>query len=830
MAIRTPVPASDERDLLTRVAALLRPLDFAARDGFAHLERMRGIVEGVEAACAGLATLALPPDLIAFFEDLALTFRRLDDEQGLRAAIEAILPRLDRLREAGWTDEVLARRTSALAGVGPRRAEALAKRGLVSVGDLLFHLPARYEDRRTLCRVDALEVGQRATFIADVLLVDFVQSRAGGRSRRILQAVVGDEGGTIQLKWFRGGESIAKGLAKGQRLLVTGDVKRYRFSKEIVHPEIERIDDEAGRTGEGAPVAEGAGEGASAATPRRIVPRYTAPEGVNARTLRRLIQKAVAEYADLVIGHLPAGIVAARKLPAASRAMRLLHEPDPEADVEEYTRRVSLAHQRLVLEELYLLEVGLAQRRLARTALPGVPLTAGAPRLAAAERALPFSLTAAQKRAWSEIRTDLTRPSPMHRLLQGDVGSGKTVVALLAALAAVADGRQAALMAPTELLAEQHARSLSALCSGGNEALALRIGLLTASRPAAVTARLRESLAAGTLDLVVGTHALVQSQVEFADLAVAIIDEQHRFGVRQRAALARTRADGRHPHTLVMTATPIPRTLALTVYGDLDVSVIDELPPGRTPVTTLVLREGEGDRVSALVRETIARGEQVYVVYPLVEESEKVDLRSALESAERIRAAFPDARTGVVHGRLAAEERAEVMDRFARGDVQILVSTTVIEVGVDVANASLMIIEHAERFGLAQLHQLRGRVGRGDRPGTCVLVARGGGGDGAGGEKGEARIRAMLDTTDGFAIADADLAIRGPGEFLGTRQSGHLPDMRIADLVRDARLVSVAREAALASVRADPKLDADPALARAVAARWGDRLSLVDVG
>ncbi len=824
MGIRTPASASDDRDLLTRVAALLRPLDFAARDGFAQIARVRGIEEGLKAACEGLAKLALPPDLVGFFEELAATFSRVADEEGIRSAIETILPRLDRLREPGWTDEVLARRTSVLAGVGPRRAEALAKRGLVSVGDLLFHLPARYEDRRSLSRVDALEVGQRATFIAEVLLVDFVQSRAGGRTRRILQAVVGDAGGTVNLKWFRGGESIAKGLAKGQRLLITGDVKRYRFTKEIVHPEIERIDDEGSEPVRNRAEATGAADDVEVSTPRRIVPRYAAPEGVNPRTLRRLIQKAVTEYADLVIGHLPARIVSERKLPAAATAMRLLHEPDAEAEVEAYTAHVSPAHQRLVLEELYLLEVGLAQRRLARTTLPGVPLSVRSSRLDAAERDLPFVLTPAQKRAWSEIRTDLSRPSPMHRLLQGDVGSGKTVVALLAAIAAVADGRQAALMAPTELLAEQHARSLSALCSGGSEALALRMGLLTASRPAAANARLREALADGSLDLVVGTHALVQEQIGFADLAVAIIDEQHRFGVRQRAALARTRADGRHPHTLVMTATPIPRTLALTVYGDLDVSVIDELPPGRKPVKTVVLREGEGDQIAALVRQTIARGEQVFVVYPLVEESEKVDLRSALESAERIRAAFPDALTDVVHGRLAADERAGVMDRFASGDVQILVSTTVIEVGVDVPNATLMVIEHAERFGLAQLHQLRGRVGRGARPGTCVLVARGGG------DKGEARLRAMLETTDGFAIADADLAIRGPGEFLGTRQSGHLPDMRIADLVRDARLVSVAREAALATVRADPNLIGEPALARAVAVRWGDRLSLIDVG
>jgi len=412
----------------------------------------------------------------------------------------------------------------------------------------------------------------------------------------------------------------------------------------------------------------------------------------------------------------------------------------------------------------------------------------------------------------------------MNRLLQGDVGSGKTVVALLAAIVAVSAGEQVALMAPTELLAEQHARTLDQLLRGDGVDPDLRIGLLTASRSGAEASRIRDELEAGDLDLVVGTHALVQADVRFARLGLAIVDEQHRFGVRQRALLSAKRSDGLHPHVLVMTATPIPRTLALTVYGDLDVSVIDELPPGRTAVDTRLLREGEGAQITSVVRETLARGERVYVVYPLVEESEKVDLRSALESTERIRAAFPQTMVDIVHGRLDARDRAGAMERFAAGETQILVSTTVIEVGVDVPEATLMVVEHAERFGLAQLHQLRGRVGRGDRPGTCLLVARGGG------EQSEARLRTMLETTDGFEIADADLRIRGPGEFLGTRQSGHLPDLRIADLVRDARLVSLAREAALEKVRADPELRGAPGLARAVALRWGDRLALTDVG
>ncbi len=398
-------------------------------------------------------------------------------------------------------------------------------------------------------------------------------------------------------------------------------------------------------------------------------------------------------------------------------------------------------------------------------------------------------------------------------------------MALLAAASVARAGHQSALMAPTELLAEQHARTIRTLVESGGEGLGqLQVARLTASMPKPVADTVRARLAAGDVDLVIGTHALVQEGVGFRSLGLAIIDEQHRFGVRQRAALAQANADGRHPHALVMTATPIPRTLALTLYGDLDVSVIDELPPGRTPVETLLLREGEGRRLTEMVRATVDRGEQVYVVYPLVEESEKSDLRSAIESAQRIQAAFRDVKVDLVHGRLDASARAEAMERFIRGETRILVSTTVIEVGVDVPAATLMVIEHAERFGLAQLHQLRGRVGRGERPGRCVLVAR------SSSEKSEARFRAMLDTHSGFEIADADLRLRGPGEFLGTRQSGHLPDLRIADLVRDAEHIAEARQAAWQTVARDPGLARNERLRGAVVARWGDRLALVGVG
>ena len=488
------------------------------------------------------------------------------------------------------------------------------------------------------------------------------------------------------------------------------------------------------------------------------------------------------------------------------------------------------------LTALFLLELGLALRHEGTARLPGIALDVACARVQQAPESLPFELTGAQARAWREIQQDLAAPHPMNRLVQGDVGSGKTVLAYLAAVAAAASGCQAALMAPTELLAEQHARTLEQLARAPGDGAGLRMGLLTASVARPEAEALRARMAAGEVDLVVGTHALLQKEVSFARLALVVVDEQHRFGVLQRQALASRREDERHPHTLVMTATPIPRTLALTLYGDLDCSVVDELPPGRSPVQTLLMRAGEGAAVARLVEETVERGEQVYVVYPLVEESERVDLRSAIESAERIARAFTACRVDLVHGRLDPAERRAAMRRFQRGETQILVSTTVIEVGVDVPRATLMVIEHAERFGLAQLHQLRGRVGRGERPGTCVMVSRAraraasSGAEEDGGDRAEERLKAMLATTDGFDIANADLRIRGPGEFLGTQQSGHLPDLRVADLLRDQRLLGIARTAAFDAVRRDPGLAGSPDLRQAVERRWGERLALAGVG
>ena len=782
-------------------------------------EAVARVSPSVEAAARGalqqLLARTLPVELRRRLEKLE---RRLDTRKpgAARADLGRELQALvDPLGRRDWAEELLNRSLAALPGVGPKRAEGFARRGLERVSDLLFWLPVRYEDRRRVQHVADLKVGQTATFVAEVKVVDWVPTRRGGRFGKIFQAVVGDDDAIVTLKWFRGGDAIAGTVQKGRWLLVNGEVKRYRFSKELIHPEVEVVaspDEERPAT--------------RPATPDlgSVVPVYAAPEGVNPRTLRRLIGQAVDAYAELVVGHLPPDLVEARGLPTVPQALMALHRPEAEIDVEQYGAFASPAHERLVLEELYLLELGLAMRRARGAQRPGVAIGDRRPAAREAARALPFKLTKAQGRVVGELLSDLERPHPMNRLVQGDVGSGKTAVAMLAAVAVAAADGQTALMAPTELLAEQHYRTLSKLVESARGGIPLRVGLLTASLPRAEIKQVRGLLAMGELDLVVGTHALVQGEIVFRNLVLSIVDEQHRFGVMQRAALSAVRPDGCFPHRLVMTATPIPRSLAMTLYGELDLSVIDELPPGRVPTETILLRAGEGQRVMDLIRETLARGEQVYVVYPLVEESEKMDLRSAIESAEQIERAFPEHRVDIVHGRLDAEERQAAMERFARGESSILVATTVIEVGVDVPGATLMVIEHAERFGLAQLHQLRGRVGRGGARGRCVLVARGSS------EKSEQRLRAMTRTTDGFKIADADLDIRGPGDFLGTRQSGHIPELRFADLLRDTLLVSVARQTARAVIDADPDLAAAPETRHAVRGRWGMRIDLSGVG
>lgn len=780
------------------LATLARPLEFAAsRD--ANRERVQNLEDHVRRQVELLQALSIPDDAREQLSALAAQFAEGVSDADVRRGRELVRA----LAAPEYAEKALLRPLSSLSGLGEKRAEILKKRDLRTVEELLFLFPQRYDDRRVSIPVGELAVGQRATFEAEVLVSGEATHR-GRRGQRLVEAVVGDDTGTVNLKWFRGFDSLVRMLRKGTRLRVTGDVKRYRFSKEIVHPEIEVLrDDEEHGDGD-------------------VLPEYPAIQGIPPRTLRGAIQTALNHYADLIPTYAPRGQGDAM-LPDVPDALRLLHDPAADVEIDALREHSHVAHQRLVLEELYLLEVGLALRKRGGDRVPATPVAPGGERLKRAQRSLPFVLTGAQQRAWGEIGADLARKHPMHRLLQGDVGSGKTAVAYLAALATAASGHQTALMAPTELLAEQHARTLEKLAHNEPE-VGLRLALLTASRSKAEAGAIREGLASGALECVVGTQALLEPGVQFRSLALAVIDEQHRFGVKQRAALAAKCPGERMPHTLVMTATPIPRTLSLTLYGDLDISLIDELPPGRAPVETHLLRSGEGPRVMDHIRDTLGRGEQVYVIYPLVEASEAIDLRAATEQAERIQHALPDHRVALVHGRQDGAERASTMAAFEAGEVSLLVSTTVVEVGVDVPGATLMVIEHAERFGLAQLHQLRGRVGRGDRPGTCLLIARGST------EDSEARLRALLETTDGFAIADADLRIRGPGEFLGTRQHGHMPGLRMADLLRDTRLLSEARRLAFEVVAKDPTLRRQPGLARAVARRWGERLALADVG
>jgi len=799
---------SDERGpaspLTEALDALRAPLEFVSRDEARHAERVRDLPRTLCEAAARVAALRIPRDLRQAMERLRDGFEKPLAPERRKHQIAATRARLQPFLAADWPERALERPPTVLAGIGPQRAALLERRGYRTVSDLLFAFPTRYDDRRTLSEIGSLEVGRRATFVADVLAVDFVPQRGrGGRFRRVLQAAVGDATGQLRLKWFHGGEALRDFVKKGVRLLVTGDVRRYRFEKEILHPDIEVLP----ATGAANDEAHGG-----------VVPEYPAPEGVPARTFRRYVARAVDEYADLVIANYPTD----RALPAPGEALIAIHRPETEGATADLLARRGPAFERLILEELFLLQLGLALRRAARRREDGIAVAIPPSASRSAIGALPFALTAAQQRVVREIVADLAQPHPMNRLLQGDVGSGKTAVAFLAARGVAAAGHQAALMAPTELLAEQHERTLQRYAAG--DARPLRIARLTSSLARSDAAALRRGLAAGEIDLVVGTHALVQHEVAFRDLALAIVDEQHRFGVLQRAALAEKTRGRRSPHVLVMTATPIPRTLALTSYGELDVSVIDELPAGRQPVATHLLRDGEGARVMEAIRDTLSRGEQIYVVYPLVEASENVDLRAVEDSARRIARALPDARIGLAHGRLDAATRGETMQRFEQGELDLLVCTTVIEVGVDVSAATLIVIEHAERFGLAQLHQLRGRVGRGGKAGACLLVARGST------PGSEARLAALLETHDGFAIADADLRIRGPGEFLGTRQSGRLPDLRIADLTRDARLVAEARQRALDLVRSDVGLRDHPRLRRAVRLRWGERLALADVG
>jgi ATP-dependent DNA helicase RecG len=683
--------------------------------------------------------------------------------------------------------------TTALRGVGAATAAKLAAQGIRDISDLLFVLPIRYEDRTRLTPLGALLPGMRAVVQGEVLLAEI-----GFRGRRQLLVRLADGTGSITLRFFYFSKAQQEGLARGTRIRCYGEARRGPAGLEMVHPEYRRI--------------------ASADQPlgELLTPIYPATEGLTQGRQRLLVQQAFAALARAPLPELlPAEVLAEQQLPSLEAALRFLHQPPVGTALVTLAAGRHPAQRRLAFEELLAHQLSLMalRQQTQREAAQALPDAAG---LEAKLRAtLPFALTGAQARVAAEIAADLARPQPMRRLVQGDVGCGKTAVAALAAARALGSGAQVAFMAPTELLAEQHARSLGRWFG----AVGIEVTLLTGTQSARVRRAALAGIASGASRLVVGTHALFQQDVQFQSLALVIVDEQHRFGVQQRLALREKGGPtGLVPHQLIMTATPIPRTLAMTAYADLDVSVIDELPPGRTPVRTVVIPEERRAEVVARIVEACNRGRQVYWVCALIEESEELGYQAAEESAAALAKALPGIRVGLVHGRMPPRDKDAAMRAFAANEIQLLVATTVIEVGVDVPNATVVVVENAERMGLAQLHQLRGRTGRGVHESACVLLYRG-----PLSEMARARLAAIRDSNDGFEIAQRDLELRGPGELLGTRQAG-LAQLRIADLVRDAACLPDVRSVAT-------KLTAmHPERAAALVRRWigqGERYARV---
>ncbi|SCZ64950.1 ATP-dependent DNA helicase RecG [Thiohalomonas denitrificans] len=673
---------------------------------------------------------------------------------------------------------------NALRGVGPRIAERLERLGITRVYDLLFHLPTRYQDRTRVVPIGTLRPGDEAVVEGRVQLTEVKFAR-----RRMLLSRITDNTGSMTLRLFHFNAAQREMLERGARVRCYGQVRSGAATLEMVHPEFRRLEGE-----EPAPVDE------------HLTPIYPTTEGLHQLSLRQLTDQALGRMAaggppDL----LPRAIREEFELPPLDEALRYLHHPPPEAALDVLSERRHPAQQRLAFEELLAHRLSLRRLRARVTDSSAPPLLGNGHLREQFERDLPFALTGAQRRVSNEIAVDLDQPHPMQRLVQGDVGSGKTVVAALAVLKAIEAGFQAAVMAPTEILAEQHFRSFR----NWLEPLGLEVVWLSGKQKVGTRRGAMEHLASGAAAVAVGTHALFQEAVDFDELGLVVIDEQHRFGVHQRLALREKGKVGeRYPHQLIMTATPIPRTLAMTAYADLDVSVIDELPPGRTPVETVVVADSRRDEVVERVHAACRSGAQAYWVCTLVEESDALQCQAAEESAEELSEALPDLRVGLVHGRMKPKDKESVMADFKAGVIDLLVATTVIEVGVDVPNASLMIIENAERFGLAQLHQLRGRVGRGRKKSSCVLMYHG-----PLSQTARQRLAAMRETADGFEIARRDLELRGPGEVLGTRQTGML-NLRIADLQRDQPLLPAVARAA------DRLLEQDAKAVDAIIQRW----------
>jgi len=703
-------------------------------------------------------------------------------------------------------------------GIGPRFAEILLDKGISTVEDLLYYLPFRYEDRLNPRGIGELRVGEMASVIVEVRTFGLFRTRR----MPIFQMTVGQGRDTLNCVWFNA-SYLKDRFRAGMLLALYGKVEAgnrggHRF--EILQPQYEVLHDPAEAQ------ANGEEQKWQSLEVGRIVPIYEAAGNgrLTARWFRRVIHGMLENLEADVPEAIPAVVRGRMDLIDRRRAFWMVHWPEVGESLTRLGEARTPAHIRLIFEELFFLELGLELKRRKVRTQTGIAFAINDGVRAAVKRILPFHPTSAQKRVLKEIADDMAQAAPMRRLLQGDVGSGKTIVALEAAVIAIENGYQVALMAPTEILATQHYLSARRIL----EETGYRVVLLTGSQDAGRKKKLRHHIAQGNAQLVIGTHALIQETVEFDKLGLVIVDEQHRFGVMQRLRLMK-KAEEAEPDVLVMTATPIPRTLALTIYGDLDTSVLDELPPGRTPITTRLVGDERADEVWQFVRRQVAAGHQAYIVYPVIEEGAmEGELKAAIKMHDRLRThEFPSLRVGLLHGRMSADEKDATMADFKHGEVQVLVSTTVIEVGVDVPNANVMVVEHAERFGLSQLHQLRGRIGRGAAKSYCVLMT-----GGKVSTEAQQRLDTMVQTQDGFEIAERDLELRGPGEFFGTRQAG-MPNLRVANLVRDRDLLEAARKEArfvLAGPNADLTKEEITRAVQHLRTHWNRRYGLVEVG
>jgi ATP-dependent DNA helicase RecG len=807
------------REPIAVLAALLvRPLSYAAKSDFALLFRLNRFSH---TAGSIISRMRRAPDydrwraevdtlegLLADFDALAEREKRDAVTRSL-AVLEQMTAKAAPADTAGRSGTPAAPAPTGLSaaikklqtpveyvkGVGPRRGELLRKRGIETVEDLLFLIPHYYIDVRRLNTIRELAHKQQGALIVEVVAGGNRYSRR--TRKRLYELIVTDGRDVMTLVWFNAPYMQGR-FKNGAKLLVRGVVSEYNFKKSMAHPDVEPWDESGQYQG-------------------RLIPRYPLTEGISLKTMVSIVASALDGYGPLLPDGVPEETRQRLGLLPVREAVRMIHEPDdgePALADGTYPPIRSLA-----TDELFILELGLLMRKRNIIKSPGRSYRAGGALMDSFLSGLSFPLTGAQGRVLAEITADIRAPHPTHRLVQGDVGCGKTVVACAAALVVVEEGAQAALMAPTEILAEQHHRNLSGML----EKIGVSSALLTSSVKGKRRAEVLSKITDGSVSVVFGTHALISEDVQYADLGLVVIDEQHRFGVLQRGAL---RDKGPAPEMIVMTATPIPRTLALTVYGDLDVSVIDQMPPGRIPPTTLLFSEDKRRRAYDIIRREIEGGRQAFCVYPLVEESEALPLKDAVRMADELAGVFPEYRVGLITGRMKGAQKEEVMGAFSRGEIHVLVSTTVVEVGVDVPNATVMVIEHAERYGLSQLHQLRGRVGRSTDRSYCILMA-----DFVRSEDAARRLDIMTKTTDGFEIAEEDLKIRGPGEFMGTRQSG-LPAFRSVDLARDYRTLLTARTEAESLLKRDPDLS-DPAhraTREILMARLAGRLSLVDIG